>query len=130
LIPEKEYSLEYNAASKEIRNEIARGFCPKLKSGNDSINEYDVIFAGSPNWFKTLAPPLLSFLRKHDFSGKKIVPFCTHGGGGFGQIVNDIAKECPNAEILPGLAVTGDFSHEQVKVWLEKVGFETKLKII
>ncbi|MBP7105480.1 MAG: hypothetical protein KBA83_10180, partial [Fermentimonas sp.] len=40
---------------------------------------------GSPNWFKTLAPPVMSFLKRHNFAGKTVIPFCTHGGGGFGQ---------------------------------------------
>lgn len=34
LIPEKNYSFDYNTAVKEVRNEISRGFCPKLISGN------------------------------------------------------------------------------------------------
>jgi flavodoxin len=49
LIPEKAYSFDYNTASKEVRNEIIRGFCPKLKSGDEPIDDYDTIFIGSPN---------------------------------------------------------------------------------
>lgn len=94
LIPDKNYSFDYNTAVKEVRNQISRGFCPKLISGNEPIDDYQTIFIGSPNWFKTLAPPVMSFLKQHDFTGKAIIPFCTHGGGGFGQIENDIAREC------------------------------------
>jgi flavodoxin len=64
-----------------------RGFCPKLKFGDEPIDDYNTIFIGSPNWFRTLAPPVMSFLRKHDFSGKTVMPFCTHGGGGFVSIL-------------------------------------------
>lgn len=124
LIPEKEYSFDYNTASKEIRNEIMRGFCPKLKSGNEPITAYDTIFIGSPNWFKTIAPPVLSFLRNHNFSNKTVIPFCTHGGGGFGQIEHDIAKECARVRMLPGIAVNGSFTPEQVTRWLEQIGFK------
>jgi flavodoxin len=122
LIPENNYSFDYNTASKEVRNQISRGFCPKLISGNESVNEYQTIFIGTPNWFKTLAPPVMAFLKQHDFMGKTVIPFCTHGGGGFGQIENDIAKECPKSIILPGIAVNGSIEPEEITNWLETIG--------
>ncbi len=124
LIPNKNYSFDYNTAAKEVRNEISRGFCPKLISGNESIEDYQTIFIGSPNWFKTLAPPVMSFLRQHNFTGKTIIPFCTHGGGGFGEIENDIAKECSKSIILPGIAVNGTDVSEEVANWIETIGHE------
>ena len=124
LIPDKNYSFDYNTAAKEVRNQIARGFCPKLISGNQSIDDYQTIFIGTPNWFKTLAPPVMSFLKQHDFTGKTVIPFCTHGGGGFCQIEDDIAKECSKSTILPGIAINGIALPEEVINWLETIGYE------
>lgn len=124
LVPEKNYSFDYNTAAKEARNEISRGFCPKLKTGNESIESYRTIFIGTPNWFKTIAPPVLSFLRQHDFVGKTVIPFCTHGGGGFCQIEHDIAKECSKSILLPGIAVNGTAAPEEVTSWLEVIGYK------
>ncbi|GAB6085053.1 flavodoxin [Alkaliphilus crotonatoxidans] len=124
LIPDKNYSFDYNTAAKEVRNEIARGFCPTLKSGNESINGYQAIFIGTPNWFKTLAPPVMSFLKQHDFTDKIVIPFCTHGGGGFGQIENDIANTCVKSIMLPGLAVAGAVVPEEVTKWLETIKYK------
>lgn len=124
LIPEKNYSFDYNTAAKEVRGEISRGFCPKLVSGNESIDDYETIFIGTPNWFKTLAPPVTSFLKQHDFAGKTIVPFCTHGGGGFGQIEHDIAKECSKSTMLPGIALNGTAVPEEITYWLETIGYK------
>ena len=126
LIPDKNYSFDYNTAAKEVRNQISRGFCPKLISGNEPIDDYQTIFIGSPNWFKTLAPPVMSFLRQHDFTGRTIIPFCTHGGGGFGQIENDITKECSKSIILPGIAVNGTVASEEIANWLKTIGYELK----
>jgi flavodoxin len=64
----------------------------------------------------------MSFLRKHDFTGKTVIPFCTHGGGGFGQIESDIARECSKSIILSGIAVNGTDASEEVKKWLETIG--------
>ena len=121
LIPEKPYSFTYNGATKEARNEIERGYCPKLLPGNEAINNYKYIFIGTPNWFKSFAPPILSFLRNADLSGKTIIPFCTHGGGGFGQIEINLSKECPSAKFLPGFAATSDFDDKQVQEWIEGI---------
>lgn len=118
LIAARNYSFDYNTAAKEVRSQISRGFCPELISGNEPIDEYQTIFIGTPNWFKTVAPPVMSFLRKHDFTGKTVIPFCTHGGGGICQIENDIAKECPKSLILPSLAVNGTAAPEEVANWL------------
>lgn len=125
LIPDKKYSFDYNTACKEVRSEISRGFCPKLLSGNESIDDYETIFIGTPNWFKTLAPPVMSFLRQHNFSGKTVIPFCTHGGGGFSQIEDDIVKECSEALILSGLAVNGIVAPEEVSNWLNSINFKS-----
>lgn len=124
LVPDKNYSFDYNTAAKEVRNQIARGFCPKLISGNESIEDYQTIFIGTPNWFKTLAPPVMSFLRQHDFTGKTIIPFCTHGGGGFCEIENDISRECSKSTILSGIAVNGMVAPQDVTKWLETIGYQ------
>jgi flavodoxin len=64
----------------------------------------------------------LSFLRNVDLNGKTIIPFCTHGGGGFGQIEINLSKECPNSTLLPGFAATGDFDDKQVQDWIDGIG--------
>lgn len=121
LIPETPYSFTYNGATKQVRNEIERGYCPKLLSGNESISDYEYIFIGTPNWFKSFAPPILSFLRSVDLDGKIIIPFCTHGGGGFGEIEINISKEYPHSRMLPGFDSTSDFDDRQVEDWIDRM---------
>lgn len=121
LIPEKQYSFNYNTASKEIRNEIERGYCPKLLEKIESIDEYKYIFIGSPNWFKSFAPPVLTFLRSVNTKGKNIIPFCTHGGGGFGNILSLISKECPDAVVLESFHAVSDFYDLSVLKWIERL---------
>ena len=115
---QKPYSFSYNTAVKEVREEIEKGYCPHLTEGAEAIENAEVIFIGSPNWLKTFAPPVLSFLRTVDLSGKTIIPFCTHGGGGFGRMIEDYKKECGNSTIKDGIALKGDYSFDQLKLWL------------
>lgn len=119
LKPQKPYSFSYNTAVKEAREEIEKGYCPPLLEGAEAIENTDVIFVGSPNWLKTFAPPVLSFLRAVDLSGKTIIPFCTHGGGGFGRMIEDYKKECKNSIIKDGIALRGDYSFDELRKWLD-----------
>ena len=48
-----------------------------------------------------------TFLESYDFSGKKIVPFCTHGGSGLSSTDQSISLACPKAQVLKGFAITG-----------------------
>lgn len=97
---------------------MEKGYCPSLIPGGESIENAEVIFVGSPNWLKTFAPPVLSFLRTVNLSGKTIVPFCTHGGGGFGRMIEDYKKECRNSIIKEGIALKGDYSFDELQTWL------------
>ena len=96
--PEEPYSFSYNTAVKEVRTQIEKGYCPPLRRGVESVGDAETIFIGSPNWLTTFAPPVLSFLRSVDLSGKTIIPFCTHGGGGFGHMLEDYRRECATSE--------------------------------
>ncbi len=60
---------------------------------------------GYPNWWASIPMPIASFLEEYNFSGKKIMPFCSHGGGRFGQTLTAIAKLAPNASLMKGLSV-------------------------
>jgi len=103
--PLEPYPDNYNTLVEQARRELDSGYKPKLRTSAENIAAYDTIFVGSPNWWHTIAPPVISFLSEADLSGKTIVPFITHGGGGLGRNAEDIAGLCPNATVLKGLAV-------------------------
>ncbi len=50
-----------------------------------NMDEYDVIFVGFPIWWGREPSVVDTFLDQYDFSGKKIIPFCTSGGSGMGR---------------------------------------------
>jgi flavodoxin len=96
-----------------------------LKTKIDHVEAYDTIFVGSPNWWDTIAPPVATFLSENDLSGKTIVPFCTHGGGGLGSISEDIAELCPQSTMLNSFEIYGSGGRDaqaRVSAWLSKVG--------
>ncbi len=114
MIAENHYSFDYNTAAREVRNQISRGFCPKLIIGNASIEKYDTIFVGTPNWFKNNGPPVKSFLRLHDFTGKKSLRFVPMGAR-FGKWKRD-EKLVFKRSVLQGLAVGGHFVQKKYQM--------------
>jgi len=105
--PLEPYPNNYNTLVEQARRELDSGYKPKLRTSAENIASYDTIFVGSPNWCHRVAPPVITFLSEADLSGKTIIPFITHGGGGVGRSAEDIAGLCPNATVLKGPAVYG-----------------------
>lgn len=121
LISEREYSKDEDVLLKETREEIEENYYPKLISGNDTIEDYEIVFIGSPHWHNTFAPPVLSFLKSLDFENKTIVPFCTHEGDGLGKIVENIKSECPKSNVLDGIAIEGDIEEVELKNYINQI---------
>lgn len=119
------YSTDYNTVLDEAQraqNEQAR---PELATHVENMEEYDTILLGYPNWWASIPMPIASFLEEYDFSGKTIIPFCSHGGGRFGQSLTAIAKLVPDAVMGEALAVHysgGNSLPEDVTEWLETNG--------
>ena len=100
------------ALAKKEKNANAR---PELAKSLESIKEYDVIFLGFPNWWSDMPMPVYTFIEQFDFTGKIIVPFCTHEGSGLGSIPQKIAGACKGASVLKGLAVRGSAAQNSQK---------------
>jgi flavodoxin len=123
--PETPYPGSYDATVDQAKREIQAGYKPALRSDLDSVEAYDTVFVGSPNWWNTIAPPVATFLSQHDLSGKRIVPFCTHGGGGLGRVAQDIARLCPESTVLRSFYTYGRGgvdAQARVSAWLGQIG--------
>ena len=121
IVPANPYPESYADVLARGRQELKDNVMPELKSEVPDLGPYDVIFVGSPNWFNTIVPPVMTFLSSRDFSGKTIVPFMTHGGGGLGKSQQDLKRLAPGATLLEGRAFRGDAvadAGEDVRTWL------------
>ena len=88
----KDYPTDYELCVKQAKHECRHGVKPEIVARPDDFAKYEVVFVGSPNWWGTMAPPLLTFLSGCDFSNKTVVPFFTHGGGGAQNCGRDVRK--------------------------------------
>lgn len=120
----KAYPEDYTETTEVAKKELRDNARPDLTGHLDNLDSYDVVFLGYPNWWGTMPMPVFTFLDEYDFTGKTIIPFCTHEGSGLGKSEKDIARLCPQAKVLKGLAVHGTHvkeAKEEVVNWLEQI---------
>lgn len=118
----KPYPTDYTETTVVARNERRENARPELTERVDNMDSYDVIYLGYPNWWGTFPMPVFTFLESYDFSGKTIIPFCTHGGGGIGNSEGDIKKLCPNANVKSGFTILGSMvgkADNEIKDWIK-----------
>ncbi|MCC6413800.1 MAG: flavodoxin, partial [Saprospiraceae bacterium] len=108
------YPEDYTTTVQQVAKENETGFLPPLKTKIDSIEKYDVVFVGFPTWGMKLPPPMKSFLKEYDLSGKTIVPFNTHAGYGIGSSFDTVKELCPNSTVLEGFSIKGGVERDGV----------------
>jgi len=104
---EKPYPENYQATVQQVAQENETGYLPPLKTKIDSIEKYNTVFVGFPTWGMQLPPPMKSFLKQYDLSGKMVVPFNTNGGYGIGSSFQTVKQLCPNSNVLEGFTIKG-----------------------
>lgn len=92
------YSGDYDTVVQQGKEEVERGYEPELKPGGKNPEDYDVIAVGTPTWWYTMAPAVLSFLHGHKWQGKTFIPFMTNAGWP-GHVIKDMEKACPGANL-------------------------------
>lgn len=135
---EKPYPENYQAIVQQVVTENETGYLPPLKTKIDSIEKYDVVFVGFPTWGMKLPPPIKSFLKQYNLSGKTVVPFNTNAGYGIGSSFETVKGLCPNSKLLEGFTMQGGIERDgvllaikdekkkdaetKVEQWLQKIG--------
>jgi len=89
------------------KQEIDHGFKPEIKPLSVNLGDYDTIIIGTPVWWYTYAPAVLTFLSEYDLSGKTIIPFVTNGGW-IGHTIKDVEMVCKNAIITNEIDIRFD----------------------
>lgn len=121
--PVTPYPADYNETAYGIAKEQKdKNIHPPIK--NTDVSPYDVVFVGTPAWWYTMAPPVMTFLEQNNFEGKTIVAFVTHGGGGSYTIDKDMARLVKGAKVLSPFVVYGRGNantDKDLAEWLNKL---------
>lgn len=104
---DRDYSEDHMVLIEEAKQELNAGTRVPVKEYPENLEQYDTIFLGYPNWWNTMPMVLFTFLEHYDWTGKRIIPFCTNEGSGLGDSVRDIRNICKGADVDGGTSFTG-----------------------
>ena len=108
-----DWTNDDSRVSKEHENEDERDV-PLVTTTVDNWDSYDTVFIGYPIWWGIAAWPVNNFVKNNDFTGKKVITFCTAASSGIGDSGN----------LLKEMAGTGDWqdgerlSEDEVASWV------------
>ena len=117
---------ECTEVAKREKDENAR---PDIVGTVENIEQYDTVFIGYPIWWSDMPMAVYTFLESYDFSGKTIIPFCTHEGSGLSGTPSNIQNTCPSAAVITdAFEIRGrdaqnaqNEAKKQVENWLNKI---------
>lgn len=99
------YPLDLQRMAAQSKYELETGELPPLLDDLPSVSDYDLILVGGPVWWNTVAPPVMSFLEKTDFHGRKVGLFATYALAP-AHYERNFAAQTRNASILSSLMVS------------------------
>ena len=125
LVPVTPYSDDYDTVADVAQEEQSSNARPAISETIENIQQYDVIYVGFPIWWGDMPMILYTFFDTYDLSEKTIAPFCTSGGSGLSDTVNEIRSLEPNATVLDGLHIGSESSSQPddaVSQWIREIG--------
>ena len=122
IIPEEPYTpddLNYNddncRANLEMNDDSAR---PAISGDMTALTEYETVFIGYPIWWGTAPRIIDTLFESYDMSGKTVYTFCTSGGNGIGQSIDDLTSLCPDVTISDGRRFNAEATEDDVRQWM------------
>ena len=113
-----DYSTMLPVAIDQMENEK----WPALQEKIENLEDYDVIYLGTPVWNSVLPPALHTFFSENDMSGKTIIPFGIHLGSGFGRMIDEMKELAPQAAVTEGFTINASTANDEVesefRTWL------------
>lgn len=125
IVPAQPYPDDYAECTEVAKRELNAKARPAVQ-GDAEVEDYDVIFMGYPNWWGDMPMPVYTFIEKHNWQGKTVIPFCTHEGSGLSGTESRLKTACKGSVVLKGLAVRGETAQnsqtkakKSVKDWID-----------
>lgn len=125
IVPATPYSDDYDTVVDLAQDEQRNNARPAISGSIDNIDQYDVVYVGFPNWWGDMPMILYTFFDTYDLSGKTVALFCTSGGSGLSNTVNEVKELEPNATVTEGLHIGSSSSSDPddaVSEWLSEIG--------
>ena len=123
--PEQVYTkADLNWMDKKSRSSVEmndRSSRPAIATKVENMGQYDAVFVGFPVWWYREPSIIDTFMETYDFSGKKVIPFCTSGGSGLGDTAKNLQELAPGAKVVDGKKFSPRTSEKELKEWVDQV---------
>ena len=125
------YSGSHEDVVEQGKREVEAGFTPQINPLSVNLADYDVLAIGTPTWWYTMAPAVLTFLTVNDFTGKTVIPFMTNGGWP-GHVIKDMKDKCKGAAFAHEMQIQFDSmgkdhletSEDVITEWIGQIKME------
>lgn len=125
VTPYTEADLDYsdpNSRTSQERADPARQDVPLVATAVEGWDTYDTVFVGFPIWWGGAGWPVNGFVTGNDFTGKRVIPFCTSASSGLGQSSADLAALAGTGDWDEGQRFSASASEADVTDWLVGLG--------
>ena len=119
--PYTDEELDYNDSGSRVSQEHAD---PSLQTVEleavtpEGWADYDTVFVGYPIWWGRAGWPVNGFVTGNDFSGKRVIPFCTSASSGLGSSAENLAQLAGTGDWQEGMRFSASASESDVAEWL------------
>ena len=120
-VPYTNADLNYMNGKSRSSVEMNDRSCRPAIANKTDMNEYDTVFVGFPIWWYREPSIIDTFMEQYDFSGRKVVPFCTSGGSGLGPSGSNMQALAPGAKVVAGKRFSSGVSEAELKKLAESV---------
>lgn len=124
IVPEQPYTkadLAYYTGGRADQEQDDPGARPAVSGNVENMEQYETVAIGYPIWHGQAPRIVSTFLESYDFSGKKIVPFCTSHSSGIGSSDTDLHNLVSGAVWLPGRRFPGGASRNDMEEWFHSL---------
>lgn len=126
--PRTPYPVDHDTLVDLASDEQSDQARPEIAATVSNLDQYDVIFLGYPTWWADMPMIMYTFLESVDLSGKRIIPFNTHGGSSFSGTIDTIADLQPDATVdRDGLTISRNDAEDASNVvtdWLNQLDLQ------
>ncbi len=123
IVPQKVYSEadldwtdEESRVTREYEDEGLRDV-PLAQTTPDNWADYGTVLLGYPIWWAIAAWPCNHFASDNDFTGKKVIPFCTSASSELGQSGKLLASAAGTGDWQEGQRFSSSAADDEVRTW-------------
>lgn len=129
ITPKEEYTdadLDWTNEDSRVsveHNNLDKRHVELVTTKVENFSEYDTVFLGYPIWWGAAAWPVDDFVKENDFTGKKVIPFCTAASSGIGESGTLLAEMAGTGEWQEGIRFYSSASKEEITDWVNGLDF-------